>query len=74
MRKRDPILIVHRDIFYNTLRGRLKLRDMLGSNKGKLIQYERSDNPGPKLSNYDVLDVEDINLMEKMLDNSIGKE
>ncbi|KAL7049997.1 hypothetical protein ACKWTF_003933 [Chironomus riparius] len=72
IRKRKPKLVVHRDIYYNTLRGRLKLRDMLGTNKGKLLQYERSDIPGPKLSNYNVLDVEDINLMEKMLDNSIG--
>lgn len=37
-----------------------------------MVQYSRDDVSGPKLSKFNVLEVSDGKLMEKMLDESIG--
>jgi hypothetical protein len=44
-------VIVQEDVFFNIPKGRLKLR-ILGPRSGELIQYVRSDESGPKASNY----------------------
>jgi adenylate cyclase class IV len=64
--------LIQRDVFFNTSCGRLKLRFEKGSTT-KLIRYERSDICGPKLSEFDILEVEDGKLLEKILSKSIGK-
>jgi len=40
------------DTFFHVVRGRLKLREF-ADGTGELIFYERPDQPGPKLSQYD---------------------
>ncbi|XP_070492419.1 uncharacterized protein [Chironomus tepperi] len=70
--KCEPIILIQRDVFFNTLRGRLKLRHQLDSTTSQLVHYERCDIPGPKLSIYNVMEVQDGKLLEKMLTNSIG--
>lgn len=44
-------VIPQEDIFFNTPKGRLKLR-ILSANKGQLIYYTRPDQEGPKRSDY----------------------
>jgi len=46
-----PIPIAQDDSFFHCPRGRLKLR-VFADGSGELIAYERSDTPGPKLSDY----------------------
>jgi len=48
---RPPELIEQDDTFFNTARGRLKLRTF-ADGSGELIYYERPDQPGPKTSFY----------------------
>ena len=45
------VVIVQEDTFFNTPKGRLKLR-ILGPDRGELIYYERPDQDGPKRSDY----------------------
>jgi len=66
-------VLVQRDVFFKTSYGRLKIRYEQGTT-AKLIRYERSDIRGPKLSEFDILEVEDGKLLEKILSNSIGKK
>lgn len=40
--------------------------------RAKLVQYSRDDVAGPKLSKFNLLEVSDGPLMERMLDDSIG--
>jgi predicted adenylyl cyclase CyaB len=46
-----PEEIRQRDVFFQTRRGRLKLR-IFHARHGELIYYERADRRGPKLSTY----------------------
>jgi adenylate cyclase class IV len=70
---KESVSLIQRDVFFNALNGRLKLR-FENDDTAKLIHYQRGDIEGPKLSNFDVLEVKDGKLLEKMLSNSIGKE
>jgi len=48
----QPLEIIHQeDTFFNTDKGRLKLR-ILAPERGELIYYERPDQDGPKRSDY----------------------
>jgi adenylate cyclase class IV len=46
-----PETIAQTDIFFRTMRGRLKLR-LLSPESGTLIFYERNDEAGPRTSTY----------------------
>lgn len=46
--------------------------DSFQGNISKLVQYSRDDVSGPKLSKFNVLEVSDGQLMERMLHESIG--
>lgn len=70
--KNEAIVIKQHDVFFNSTKGRLKLRYEEGS-KAKLVQYDRGNVQGPKLSKFNILEVEDGSLMEKILNESIGK-
>lgn len=69
--KSEAELIKQHDVFFKATNGRLKLRYEEG-NKAKLVQYDRDNVQGPKLSKFNILEVEDGNLMEKILNESIG--
>lgn len=67
---KDEILHQH-DIFYNNSSGeRLKLRIM--GNGGQLIQYERDDKKGPKLSNFSICKVDDPIFLNEVLTKNLG--
>lgn len=69
--EKEAEIINQHDVFFKVPQGRLKLR-FEGGKAPKLIQYSRDDVDGPKLSKFDILEVPDGALLEKMLDNSIG--
>ncbi|KAG5673267.1 hypothetical protein PVAND_003328 [Polypedilum vanderplanki] len=68
--KETEILKQH-DVFFKVPQGRLKLRYEEGKTP-KLIQYARDNITGPKLSKFDILEVKDGELFEKMMNASIG--
>jgi len=45
------------DIYFETPRGRLKLREAEGSDRAMLVYYEREDIAGPRRSNVFILDI-----------------
>ncbi|XP_075713735.1 uncharacterized protein LOC142749508 isoform X2 [Rhinoderma darwinii] len=63
--------ISQRDVFYNTTKGRLKLRDFQNG-AGQLIYYERPDQLGPKLSNYSISNTADPHGLEAVLTQALG--
>ncbi|KAL7016011.1 hypothetical protein ACKWTF_016773 [Chironomus riparius] len=69
--KIEAELIKQHDVFFKVTKGRLKLRYEEG-NKAKLVQYDRDNVQGPKLSKFNILEVENGSLMEKILNESIG--
>lgn len=70
---KNPEKINQHDVFFKVSNGRLKLRYEEGKST-KLVQYSREDIQGPKLSKFDILEVPDGELLEKMLNSSIGGE
>ncbi len=58
------------DTYYNVRNGRLKLRQ--GNIENNLIFYLRPDQEGPKQSDFQLLKVDDANLLSDMLTRSIG--
>jgi len=63
-------IIVQHDVFFEVPKGRLKLR--YEGDCAKLIQYSRDDVAGPKLSKFNILEVADGKLLERMLSESCG--
>lgn len=70
--KSEAEVIKQHDVFFKVTQGRLKLRYEDGKNP-MLVQYSRDNVQGPKLSKFNILDVPDGDLLEKMLNESIGK-
>jgi len=60
-------LIVQKDVFFKTETGRFKLRYLQPPSKSQLIYYDRPDLEGPKLSEYDKIEIEEPEKLEKML-------
>lgn len=58
------------DTYFNTLKGRLKLRQ--GNIENNLIYYERENQAGPKQSNFSLLQVADPDSLKAMLEASVG--
>ncbi|GAC1597701.1 MAG: class IV adenylate cyclase [Chitinophagaceae bacterium] len=58
------------DTYFNTLRGRLKLRQ--GNIENNLIFYERENQAGPKQSNFSLLEVKDPETLKAMLAAASG--
>jgi adenylate cyclase, class 2 len=58
------------DTYFNVPKGRLKLRQ--GSIENSLIYYERENEPGPKKSNFNVVNIADGNALKELLTNSLG--
>jgi adenylate cyclase len=59
------------DIFFNTPRGRLKLRVTPGE-RGQLIYYTRPDQEGPKRSDYQLFHTADPKDLKRVLELAYG--
>ena len=68
---KPPEVLIQEDIYFNIPRGRLKLR-VLSINKGQLIYYERPDEPGPKISKYQIYESSTPNKLIEVLESSYG--
>ena len=68
---KPPQILKQEDFYFNIPKGRLKLR-VLSIKKGQLIYYERPDEPGPKLSNYQIYETNTPNKLIEVLDSSYG--
>lgn len=64
-------LIPQEDTFFNVPQGRLKLR-VLAPDRGQLIYYRRSDQGGPKRSDYHIAETADPDSLKHVLDLAYG--
>jgi predicted adenylyl cyclase CyaB len=64
-------VIPQEDTFFNTPQGRLKLR-VLSQNKGQLIYYTRSNQEGPKRSDYHIFLTSDPENLKRVLELAYG--
>ena len=67
----EPEILEQADTFFKVPNGRLKLRTEVGK-PSRLISYQRSDEPGPCLSEYQITPVQDPASMIEVLDKSCG--
>ena len=58
------------DTYFNVLHGRLKLRQ--GTIENNLIFYERPDAPGPKQSDFDLINIGEGDLLNQILSKALG--
>jgi adenylate cyclase class IV len=66
-----PVLLEQEDTFFNSPRGRLKLR-VLAPDRGELILYDRPDAAGPKRSLYHVVPTARPDLVREALATALG--
>lgn len=71
-----PTVIHQNDTFYKVNTGRLKLR-IYADGSATLVRYDRDDEQGPKLSNYDLLDFsvnesDKIKTLDMMMKQCLG--
>ena len=64
-------VIPQEDTFFNTSKGRLKLRQ-LAPDHGQLVYYERTDASGPKRSNYSIFETSDPDSLKTALSLALG--
>jgi len=68
----QPLVIIpQEDIFFNTEKGRLKLR-VQAPDKGTLIYYERPNQDGPKRSDYHLAETHDPENLKTVLSLALG--
>ena len=65
------IEIIQEDIFFNTVKGRLKLRKF-SKKSGELIYYLRNNLAGPKRSDYHIYKTDEPNTLRQVLEYSLG--
>ena len=61
-----------RDTYFNTQKGRLKLRDIKEESISKLVYYEREDAQKPKTSNVIILEIDDSETLNAILERAFG--
>ena len=61
---------IQTDTYFNVPNGRLKLRE--GKIENNLIYYERTNQPGPKNSHFQLVKVEDAKGLKDVLTKSMG--
>ncbi|MGB8212999.1 MAG: class IV adenylate cyclase [Anaerolineales bacterium] len=67
-----PVQVIpQEDTFFHTSQGRLKLR-RLKPDLGQLVYYERPDQEGPKLSNYQISETNDPEGLKTALRLALG--
>ena len=64
-------VILQEDTFFNTEKGRLKLR-ILALNRGQLIYYTRPNQEGPKRSEYHIYETSDPENLKRVLGYTYG--
>jgi len=64
-------IISQEDLFFNTSKGRLKLR-ILAPDRAQLIYYERANQEGPKRSDYHVFETSDPGNLKQVLTLAYG--
>lgn len=64
-------LIIQEDTFFNVPHGRLKLR-LLAPDHGQLIYYQRSDQAGPKRSDYLLASTQEPQSLKAILAAALG--
>jgi len=67
----DVQIIRQEDTFFNTEKGRLKLR-VLATDRAQLIYYLRSDQEGPKRSDYHIFETSDPENLKRLLELAYG--
>lgn len=65
-------LIVQRDVFFNSQTGRFKLRYLQPPARSQLVYYDRPDVAGPKLSKFNKTELDEPEVMEKILSQTNG--
>ena len=63
--------IIQSDTFFNSSRGRLKMR-VLAPDRAQLIFYERPDQNGPKRSEYHICQIDNPGVMLDLLSMALG--
>ncbi len=67
-----PVQVIpQEDTFFHTPRGRLKLR-LLAPDCSQLVYYERTDQEGPKRSDYFIFETSDAEGLKSVLTKSLG--
>jgi len=67
-----PVQVIpQEDTFFNTVKGRMKLR-LLAPDQGYLIYYERPDQDGPKRSDYFLSKTEEPETLKNVLTLALG--
>ena len=67
-----PVQVIQQeDTFFNTEKGRLKLR-VLAPTRAQLIYYLRSDQEGPKRSDYHIFETRDPENLKRVLELAYG--
>jgi predicted adenylyl cyclase CyaB len=64
-------IIRQEDTFFNSPKGRLKLR-VLTEQRAQLVYYARSDQPGPKRSDYHIFETSDAENLKTVLSLAYG--
>ncbi|XP_060573894.1 uncharacterized protein LOC132731695 isoform X2 [Ruditapes philippinarum] len=67
----EPTIIEQEDTFFYAQNGRLKLRKLKGQ-QSQLIFYKRSDESGPKSSDYNFFHTDDPDSLETTLQSALG--
>lgn len=67
----EPEVINQKDIFFNVPKGRLKLR-VFTQDRAELIYYIRSDQHGPKISQYEISKTNDPEGLKDLLKSAYG--
>jgi len=67
----EPEVIHQEDVFFNVSAGRLKLR-IFSPESGELIFYQRPDQAGPKISQYEISETQDPEGLKRILQKAFG--
>jgi len=59
------------DVYFDTPKGRLKLRETEGDPKAELVYYERENIAGPKRSNVFILKIEEPMRLKRLLEKAL---
>jgi predicted adenylyl cyclase CyaB len=59
------------DVYFDTPKGRLKLRETEGDHRAKLVYYERENIAGPKRSNVFILEIEEPVRLKRLLEKAL---